>query len=482
MTKAVFNGNDDLSGSLSDAYGTVNAFAGLSFNNFADFATAAGSALQPALGIVPLPTAEIAGHAVAPAIEPAAASSPPLDLFALGEFVPPSAPAGGNSGTEIVAATEAAGYNVAFVNVTPDGTGGYTVASAGFPTGAVGLHSSSQPNPRSSSPLPRGANGGDTFNESLLLRSAASDYLAFNFFKSPANSHVTNFSLVGFPYSSVNESKPVFTSPTAKGAVTLENVKVLGWNSDSILLSFASSIDLNNNDAVGGGGDIVISTENMTLNAGSLPANTSFTTTGAAPVINGTTVPTTVPCFAAGTRLATPQGEIAVEHLQSGDAVLTHEGHAETITWIGTRSVACHAHPHPEKVWPVRVRRHAFGVNLPKRDLILSPDHAVFVQGVLIPVCELINGSSVVQERVHAIRYLHVECALHTILLAEGLPAESLLDLGEHRQFENGEGPISLHADFTALAWEASCVPLKLHGPEVEAARALLLRHMQAAA
>jgi hypothetical protein len=128
------------------------------------------------------------------------------------------------------------------------------------------------------------------------------------------------------------------------------------------------------------------------------------------------------------------------------------------------------------------VRRHAFGPNLPKRDLILSPDHAVFVQGVLIPVCELINGSSVVQERVHAIRYLHVECALHTILLAEGLPAESLLDLGDHRQFENGDGPISLHADFTALAWEASCVPLKLHGPEVEAVRALLLRQMQMAA
>jgi len=482
MTKAGFNSNGDLSGSFPDANGMVNAFAGLSFNNSTDYPTAASSALQPALGFAPLPTAEIAGRAVAPAIKPAATSSPSLDLFALGEFVPPSVPAGGSSGTEIVAATKAAGDNVAFVNVTPDGTGGYTVASAGFPTGAVGLHSSSQPNPRSSSPLPRGANGGDTFNESLLLRSAASDYLAFNFFKSPANSHITNFSLVGFPYTTVNNSKPVFTSPAAKGAVTLENVKVLGWNSDSILLSFASSIDLNNNDAVGGGGDIVISTENMTMNAGSLPANTSFGTTGAGPVINGTTVPTTAPCFAAGTRLATPHGEIAVEHLQPGDAVMTLDGHAETIIWIGTRSVACHAHPRPEKVWPVRVRRHAFGPGLPKNDLILSPDHAVFVQGVLIPVCELINGSGVVQECVHAIRYLHVECALHTILLAEGLPCESLLDLGDHRQFENGDGPMSLHADFTALAWEASCVPLKLCGPEVEAARALLLRQMQMAA
>lgn len=478
MTKAVFNGNGNLPGGFPDTNGTVNAFAGLSFDNSTDYATAAISALPPAVGIVPLPTAEVAGHAVAHVTEAPAASSPPLDLFALGEFVPPSVPAGGNSGTEIVAATEAAGYNVAFVNVTPDGTGGYTVASAGFPTGAVGLHSSSQPNARSSSPLPRGAHGGDTFNESLPLRSPASDYVAFNFFKSPANSHVTNFSLVGFPYTTVNNAKPVFTSPAAKGAVTLENVKVLGWNSDSILLSFGASIDLNNNDAAGGGGDIVISTENMTMNAGSLPANTSFSTTGAHPVINGTTVP----CFAAGTRLATPDGDIAVEHLQPGDAVLNHEGQAETITWIGTRTVACHAHPRPEKVWPVRVRRHAFGPGLPKRDLILSPDHAVFVQGVLIPVCELINGSSVVQERVHAIRYLHVECALHTILLAEGMPAESLLDLGDHRQFENGEAPISLHADFTALAWEASCVPLKLHGPEVEAARALLLRQMQVAA
>jgi hypothetical protein len=257
------------------------------------------------------------------------------------------------------------------------------------------------------------------------------------------------------------------------GAVTLNDVKVLGWNSNSILLSFASSIDLHAGDAVGGGGDIVISTEDMATQAGSLPSDLTFKTTGAHPVIDGTTVP----CFAAGTRLATPAGEIAVENLVPGDAVLTLDGHAETITWIGTRTVACHAHPRPEKVWPVRVRRHAFGPNLPKRDLILSPDHSIFVEGVLIPVCELVNGGSVVQERVHSIRYLHVECALHTIIIAEGLPAESLLDLGDHRQFENGEGPISLHADFTALAWEASCVPLKLHGPEVDAARALLARN-----
>ena len=259
--------------------------------------------------------------------------------------------------------------------------------------------------------------------------------------------------------------------------LVFHDVKVLGWNSDSILLSFASSNGVNSNGSTLPGGDIVISTENMSTEQGSLPKNTAFTTTGAAPGINGTKVPVEAPCFAAGTRLATPGGAVAVENLKAGDVVLTAHGRKAAIVWVGTRHVACHAHPKPEKICPVRVREGAFGPALPQRDLFLSPDHAVFTDGVLIPVCELINGASVVQERVHSVRYLHVELAVHDVVLAEGLPVESFLDLGNHRQFSESPGPVDLHPDFTALAWEAACAPLKLCGPEVDAVRARLAQH-----
>ena len=61
----------------------------------------------------------------------------------------------------------------------------------------------------------------------------------------------------------------------------------------------------------------------------------------------------------------------------------------------------------------MRVRAHAFGLRRPYRDLWLSPDHAVFVDNVLIPIRTLVDGVSVVQEAIDSITYFHVELARH---------------------------------------------------------------------
>jgi len=47
--------------------------------------------------------------------------------------------------------------------------------------------------------------------------------------------------------------------------------------------------------------------------------------------------------------------------------------------------VDCALHPQPKKVWPVRVSAEALGPGRPHVDLFLSPDHAVYVNEVLIP-------------------------------------------------------------------------------------------------
>jgi hypothetical protein len=91
-----------------------------------------------------------------------------------------------------------------------------------------------------------------------------------------------------------------------------------------------------------------------------------------------------VACFAARTRIATPDGEMAVQRLRVGDLVRTLEGRSAPIHWIGQRRVDCRRHPKPESVWPVRVTAHSFARGLPRRDLLLSPDHAVYAEGVLI--------------------------------------------------------------------------------------------------
>jgi T5SS/PEP-CTERM-associated repeat protein len=142
------------------------------------------------------------------------------------------------------------------------------------------------------------------------------------------------------------------------------------------------------------------------------------------------------------------------------------------VVWIGRRKVDCARHPRPETVWPVRVRAGAFGRNGPVRDLWLSPDHAVLVDRVLVPVRLLINGSSLIQVERRSVVYYHVELPAHAVIRAEGLPVESYLDTGDRANFERSDGVIRLFPDFAArlrpdLAreWETrAAAPLVLAG------------------
>jgi hypothetical protein len=190
---------------------------------------------------------------------------------------------------------------------------------------------------------------------------------------------------------------------------------------------------------------------------------------------NGGTDITIMPCFAAGTRIATERGEVAVEELRIGDAVLTAGGAARPIVWIGERLVDCRRHPQPALAWPVRVRAGAFGEGLPVRDLLLSPDHSVFVDGVLIPIRYLVNGATIAQESVSGVHYFHVELDRHGILLAERLPAESYLDTGNRHVFANGAAHMALHPDFAPLGWDDACARLATSGAAVATVRQRLI-------
>lgn len=188
-----------------------------------------------------------------------------------------------------------------------------------------------------------------------------------------------------------------------------------------------------------------------------------------------------IACFAAGTEIATSQGRVAVECLAIGDRVLTVDGRSEAIRWLGHRTVDCARHPTPEAVRPVRISAHAFGLGLPERDLFLSPDHAIYAEGVLVPVKHLINGHTVAQQRVESVTYFHLELDHHEVVLAEGLPAESYLDTGDRASFANGGGATALHPAWGSVARDISLVfeaqayaPLCVTGPEVARLRANL--------
>lgn len=129
--------------------------------------------------------------------------------------------------------------------------------------------------------------------------------------------------------------------------------------------------------------------------------------------------------------------------------------------------------PAPEQVLPIRIAAHAFGPGLPTRALSLSPDHAVFVDGVLIPVKYLVDGHAITRRAAARVTYYHVELPRHDLLLAEGLATESYLDCGDRGLFAGAGDVITLHPDFATRAREAAgCAPLIVSGPALDAARA----------
>jgi hypothetical protein len=192
---------------------------------------------------------------------------------------------------------------------------------------------------------------------------------------------------------------------------------------------------------------------------------------------SGTGTNLSLACFAAGTLILTPRGEATVETLTVGDQVITHSGRLAPITWIGHRRVDCRRHPRPSAVWPVRVRAGAFAEATPRRDLLLSPDHAVLVDGALIPIRHLIDDDAVAQVKRDAVTYFHLELDRHDVLLAEGLPAESYLETGGRAAFANGGRTVAMHLTFAPHVWEtAGCAPLILTGPALNEARRLRRR------
>lgn len=208
---------------------------------------------------------------------------------------------------------------------------------------------------------------------------------------------------------------------------------------------------------------------------------------GGAPItVNGSTNDTisgnqVFACFAAGTRIDTVDGAIAVDDLRQGDMVLTLDGRSRPVRWVGCRHVDIQHHHAPEQVLPIRIEAHAFGPSLPRRALFLSPDHSLYAEGVLIPVRHLVNGTTVRQVMVQAVTYFHLELESHDIVLAEGLPSESYLDTGDRSSFGNAGKITALHPVWAQPGGAAARVfealgyaPLRVTGPEVDRVHSLL--------
>ncbi|GBQ86514.1 Hint domain-containing protein [Asaia krungthepensis] len=140
-------------------------------------------------------------------------------------------------------------------------------------------------------------------------------------------------------------------------------------------------------------------------------------------------------CFLAGTLIRTPSGERPVETLREGDLVcVLTEGRRETrrITWVGSTEIAVNAsRPDDEAGYPVRLRADAFGPSVPDRDLFITPEHCICVDGLLVPARMLVNGESIAYDRSRT-RFTihHFRTEEHAIIWSNNLTTETLFDDG----------------------------------------------------
>lgn len=142
-------------------------------------------------------------------------------------------------------------------------------------------------------------------------------------------------------------------------------------------------------------------------------------------------------CFTRGSRIATPEGSVAVEELRRGDFVSTRDDGAQEVLWIGQRHISgarLHVMPH---LRPVRIRARALGPDQPDTDLLVSPKHRVLVRTdkaralfgadeVLVGADDLIDNRLVYTDHsVKSVDYFHLLLPRHAVLWANGVASES---------------------------------------------------------
>lgn len=180
-----------------------------------------------------------------------------------------------------------------------------------------------------------------------------------------------------------------------------------------------------------------------------------------------------ISCYLRGTMISTPTGMQPVETLQIGDLVATLDGSAQPVKWIGHRTYEAAFGGAEPFVRPVLFRAGALGPNLPARDLRVSPQHAMLVDGVLVPAAALVNDVSIVRDTVVAdVAYFHIELANHEIVFAEGAPAETFVDHDNRAMFDNADEYALLYG--TAPAGAENATPRVVEGYQLAAIRGRL--------
>jgi hypothetical protein len=170
-------------------------------------------------------------------------------------------------------------------------------------------------------------------------------------------------------------------------------------------------------------------------------------------------------CFLRGTLIDTPNGSRPVESLIQGDQVLTADGQVRSVRWLWRQTVVS-IFADKLRAYPIRIMAGALGENLPDRDLYLSPDHAILIEGCLIHAGALVNNTTILRMADPEPRfvYYHIELEDHSLILAHGVSAETFVDNVTRRSFDN-------YDEYEAFYGDADQAIVEMEFPRAKSAR-----------
>jgi len=222
------------------------------------------------------------------------------------------------------------------------------------------------------------------------------------------------------------------------GSITFNGVSFVLLNgacAGNIFFRASAAITCTDFDSVGQGnliaGTSITSAAAHTFN-GRMYAQTAAVTFSGTSAVNVITCSDAI-CYAKGSQILTTNGYVPIENLNLGDRVITrgrindttyslHEDVAKSIIWISKFTLKTLS----SETRPVCIKAHAFGENVPFKDLYVSPWHGVLVGGLKIPAIQLINGTTVVQDYPdNKVTYYHFEVQNHSAVVANGVLAET---------------------------------------------------------
>lgn len=249
------------------------------------------------------------------------------------------------------------------------------------------------------------------------------------------------------------------TDLTINAGVNSQIIETLGGNGEDDTITINIQEDFTGSINISGGQiDGEIETLRFVVPEGwAVVSNTDISLGGEAPnsrVINGTIVDDAnlprgnfsfnfintlnVACFTKGTKIKTNRGNVLIEDLAVGDCVLTLDHGYQPIRWISSTTLDAIDLKLKPKLKPIRIDVGALGDNIPREDLLVSPQHRVFVRStdaqsmigareVLLPANKLLPLEGVnVEDDVKEVVYFHMLFDAHEIVFSNECLTESL--------------------------------------------------------